>query len=100
MKSLNTFISKIGQDKFDHHILGALICALVSFVCILQDGVFNWTAVGYPLTGSAVVFFISVIKEYALEDKADWGDIIAAMLGCLWVFAAVAFGVLLNQLSV
>lgn len=100
MKSLNAFISKIGQDKFDHHILGALICALVSFVFILQDGVFDWAAVGYPLIGSAVVFFISVIKEYALDGKPDWGDIIAAMLGCLWVFAAVAFGVLLNQLSV
>lgn len=99
MKSLNAFISKIGQDKFDHHILGALICALVSFVFILQDGVFDWAAVGYPLIGSAVVFFISVIKEYFLDDKADWEDILFAMLGCLWVFAAVALGVWFNQMS-
>ncbi len=84
MKSLNALISKIGQDKFDHHILGALVCALISIVFILQDGVFGWIAVGYPLTSSAIIFFISVVKEYALDDKPDWGDIISAMPGCLW----------------
>lgn len=99
MKVLDKFLAKLGHDKFDHHVLGALICALISFVAILQDGVIDWTAVGYPVIGSAVVFFISVVKEYAFDEEADWGDILAAMLGCLWVFAAVAVGVLFNQLS-
>lgn len=99
MKALDNFLKKIGHDKFDHHVLGALICALISLVCILQDGVVGWTAVSYPVIGSAVVFFLSVVKEYAFDDEADWGDILAAMLGCLWIFAAVAVGVLFNQLS-
>lgn len=99
MKIVDDFIAKIGHDKFDHHILGALICALFSFVAILQDGVINWYSIGYPTIGVAVVFFLSIIKEYALDDKVNWGDILHAMLGCLWVFAAVALGVLFNQLS-
>jgi len=100
MKLLDNFLTKIGHDKFDHHILGALICALVSLVCILQDGVFDWTAVAVTTIGAVVVLFVSVIKEYAFDDKVEWADIFAAMLGCIWVFAAVALGVLLNQLSV
>lgn len=99
MQILDDFLAKIGHDKFDHHILGALICALFSFVAILQDGVINWYSIGYPTIGAAVVFFLSVIKEYALDDKADWMDIVWAMAGCLWVYAAVAIGVLLNQFS-
>lgn len=100
MKLLDKFLTKIGHDKFDHHVLGALICGLFSIAAILQDGVKDWYTVGYPTIGAAVVFFLSVLKEYALDDKADWGDILHAMLGCLWVFAAVAIGVWFNQLSI
>lgn len=98
MKLLDKFLAKIGHDKFDHHVLGALICALFSFVTILQDSVVDWTALGGPVIGSAVVLFLSILKEYACDDKVDWMDIVWAMLGCLWVFAAVAVGVWFNQL--
>lgn len=99
MKLLKIFLARIGHDKFDHHVLGALICALFTFVFILQDRVFDWTAVAVPVIGSVVVLFLSIVKEYAFDDKADWWDIAWAMAGCLWVFAAVAVGVLFNQLS-
>lgn len=98
MKIVDDFIAKIGHDKFDHHILGVLICAMFSFVFILQDAIFDWTAVAVPLIGSIVVLFLSIVKEY-LDDKPDWMDVVWAMAGCLWVFAAVALGVLFNQLS-
>lgn len=100
MKVLDKFLAKLGHDKFDHHVLGALICALISFVAILQDGVIDWTAVAYPVIGSAFVLILSIVKEYALDDKADWWDIAWAMAGCLWVFAAVTVGVWFNKLSI
>lgn len=100
MKVLDDFLAKIGHDKFDHHVVGALICALISFVVILQDGVIDWYAVAYPTIGAVSVLLISVVKELMLDDKPDWMDVVWSMAGCLWVYAFVAFGVLLNQASV
>lgn len=99
MKLLDNFLAKVGVDKILHHVVGALICPLFTFVFILQDAAFDWTAVAVPVIGSAVVLFLSILKEYAFDDKADWMDVVWAMAGCLWVFAAVAVGVLFNQWS-
>lgn len=98
MKLVDDFLTKVGADKILHHVVGALICAMFSFVFILQDAIFDWTAVVVPIIGSIVVLFLSIIKEY-VDDKPDWMDVVWAMAGCLWVFAAVALGVLFNQLS-
>lgn len=99
MKLLDNFLAKVGVDKILHHVVGALICALFTFVIILQDAIFDWTAVTVPVIGSVVVLFLSIVKEY-IDDKPDWMDVVWAMAGCLWVFAAVAAGVLLNQWSI
>ena len=98
MKLLDNFLAKVGVDKILHHVVGALICALFTFVFILQDAIFDWIAVVVPVIGSVVVLLLSIVKEY-IDDKPDWMDVVWAMLGCLWVFAAVAGGVLLNQWS-
>lgn len=98
MKLVDDFLTKVGTDKVLHHVVGALICAIFSIVFIIQDAIFDWTAVAVPLIGSIVVLFLSIIKEY-VDDKPDWMDVIWAMVGCLWVFAAVALGVLFNQFS-
>lgn len=99
MKIVDELLAKVGVDKILHHVLGALICALVSFVFILQDSIFDWTAVAVPTIGAVVVLFLSIIKEY-IDDEPDWMDVVWAMLGCIWVFAAVAIGVWFNHLSV
>lgn len=99
MKLLDNFLAKVGVDKILHHVVGALICALFTFVFILQDAIFDWTPVAVPVIGTVVVLFLSIVKEYAFDDKADWMDVVWAMLGSLWIFAAVAAGFLLNQWS-
>lgn len=98
MKLVDDFLTRVGADKVLHHVVGALICAMFSIVFILQDAIFDWTGVAVPLVGSIVVLILSVVKEY-LDDKPDWMDVVWAMAGCLWVFAAVASGVLFNQFS-
>jgi hypothetical protein len=100
MKVLDDFLAKHGIDKILHHVVGALICALISFVFIIRNAMFDWTAVAIPTIGAVVVLLLSVIKEYAFDDKVDWMDIVWAMAGCLWIYAAVAVGVLFNHLSV
>lgn len=99
MKLLDNFLARIGHDKFDHHVPGALICALISFVAILQDGAIGWETVVYPTIGAVFVLFISVVKEVIIDEKPDWIDVVWAMAGCLWVYAFVALGVLFNQAS-
>lgn len=98
MKLVDNVLSKIGIDKILHHVVGALICALISFVLIPQNEAFNWNIVTIPIVGSIVVLVISIIKE-CFDSKPDWMDVVWAMAGCLWVFAAISFGILFNQLS-
>lgn len=64
MKLLDNFLAKVGVDKILHHVVGALICALFTFVFILQDAIFDWTAVAVPVIGSVVVLILSIVKEY------------------------------------
>ena len=97
---MNNWINKIGLDKFAHFGIGGLICALFTFVFILQDLyvlalIPKWRIILFPIIGTIVAFFVSIIKEYFFDAKADWKDIIAAMIGCVTVFIAVAFGVLI-----
>lgn len=97
MKALDDFLAKVGTDKFLHHVLGAMICALISLVAIIQDGVIEWDIVAYPTIGAVFVLIISVIKELAFDGKPDWMDVVWAMAGCLWVYLSVVIGVLFNQ---
>lgn len=97
---LTKLINKIGLDKCAHFGIGGLICALFTFVFILQDLsilalIPVWKILLMPTIGSIITFFVSVIKEYCFDSKVDWKDIIAAMIGCVTVFVAVAFGVLI-----
>lgn len=100
MKILDDFIAKISHDKFDHFMLGGFICALISFVTILQESGMLWgQKIGAVTIGAVFVLIISVIKEILFDDKPDWWDVGAAMLGCVCVYAAVGLGTWFNYLS-
>ena len=100
MKILDDFIAKLGHDKFDHFALGGFICALISFVVILQESsMLWWQQIGSVTIGAVFVLIISVIKEILFDDKPDWKDVGAAMLGCLLVYASVGLGTWFNYLS-
>lgn len=79
-----------------HHAFGAAICGLITIVGIIAVEKLYWDSFLYVGVGTVIVFVVSVIKE-PLDTKFDWKDILAAMLGCLWVFAAVIIGVLINN---
>lgn len=95
MKIVDDVLNKIGIDKILHHVVGALICALISFVLIFQNEVLNWNVVAIPIVGSIVVLIVSIIKEF-FDSKPDWMDVVWAMAGCLWIFAAIGLGMLLD----
>lgn len=80
-----------------HFLGGGWICAIITFVVILQEGgsIGSWGKVSSVLIGTAVVVFLSVVKEIFLDDKADWIDVVAAVIGCVTIFASVGIGVFL-----
>lgn len=96
---MNELVKKIGMDKIAHFGVGGLICAICTLVFILQEGMVDWKAIFAPFIGSVVVYIVSYAKERAIDSEFNWWDIVAAMLGCLCVFIAVAIGLLFNHLS-
>ena len=82
-----------------HFFGGGFICAVIAFVALLQDGLFtNEALFGNLLIGTIAVIVVSVMKEIA-DGKFDWKDILAAVLGCLVIFASVGVGLLFGYLS-
>lgn len=93
MKILDDFLAKVGTDKVLHFLGGGFICSLITFVVILQEPLVSWEKVSAVTIGAVFVLIISILKELLLDDKPDWKDIWAAMLGSLLVYLAVALGV-------
>ena len=95
MKALNSIIARIGLDRFAHLGIGGLMCAIVSDILILASGVICWRSLLCGIIACTVVFAVSVLKEYCIDEKADWADIAAAMAGCALYMAALTAGIAL-----
>lgn len=96
---MDNLINKIGLDKITHFGIGGIICAFMTFIIILQDlHCLSYRSILlYPFLGYFVTAFCSIIKEYFFDgSKADWKDIVAGMLGCVFIHLAVCIGVLFN----
>lgn len=100
---MNELIAKIGLDKLAHLGIGGLVCALFTFVVILQDadtllGGNVWRALLTPFIGTVAVMMFELFKEY-LDSEFNWKDVLWTFIGCLLVFAAVGMGILFYVLS-
>lgn len=100
MKALDNLISKMGNDKVLHFLGGCSICSFISFIVILQEsGLIPLEKVSSVLIGTVFVLILSVLKELIADDKADWYDVLASILGCVPVYIAVGIGVWFNIIS-
>lgn len=99
---MSELIEKIGIDKFAHLGVGGLMCAMVTFVVLLQE-MGNLTPamiLATPIIGTVMVMFLEFVKELFTDDEFSWKDVLATFIGCVLVFLAVGVGVLFNVLSV
>lgn len=86
MKELDDLVKKVGNDKVLHFLGGAWICAVISFVVIIQKcNTSSWDKISSVLVGTLVVVVLSVVKEIFLDDKADWMDVVASVAGCITI---------------
>lgn len=92
-------IRKFGADKVLHFLGGALICAVVSIVMDVQEGVTSWRTLLVPLAGLIVALFAAWVKERFFDSSVDKKDILATVLGFVPVWLAFAIGTLFNYLS-
>jgi short subunit fatty acids transporter len=86
---LFALLGAIGKDKYQHFSLGAIIAVVA--LCL---------SAGLPFPAANFVSIVAVLgvelfKEFVLDAKADWRDVVATLLGglCVWVGACVVFGV-------
>lgn len=100
MKYIDNLINKFGNDKILHFLGGGFICSLITFIVILQEhDLGDLNKILSVFIGVFFVLFLSFIKEIMLDDKPDWSDVLASVLGCIPVFISVGIGVLFNVLS-
>lgn len=89
-------LEMLKTDKMAHLGIGGLVCALLTFVIMIQDYIFFgehlFKVLLIPIGVSIVVFAASVFKELVIDSEYSWLDIIAAMIGCLCVFVAIFLG--------
>lgn len=99
MKFVDKFLAKVGTDKALHYAFSAKICAIVTIVSLLQDGVYTPEAInGSALIGTIVTIVLIILKEL-FDNKFDLKDILAGLIGCLFIWFAIGIGFLLNYLS-
>lgn len=91
---LNTiikFLCSIGSDKYQHFSVGTIIACVVLVICLafnLQFPVANFISI-------VATLIFELVKEFILDSKADYKDVIATMLGGLmvWLSACVSFAI-------
>ena len=95
LNQLFRWLDRISKDKYQHFALGSFL-AMFSFVvifplfeCIGHDTAY-WIGLGLSV---AATMGLEVFKEFYVDVKPDWRDILATMLGgsIVWVALAVAY---------
>lgn len=88
MKDLNYFVEKVGYDKCIH----LLICFIISSnIAILDNEIFNRTAIIAATVGALIAAFVSIIKElidFFKGKSFDLNDlkfgVIGSIVGFIW----------------
>lgn len=96
-KMKRNLIERIGLDRIAHFGVGAAVCAFMTlaFLFSLPDGDVlecSWgTVLLCPLVGYVLVGLLAWAKE--MNDAApDWRDLVASMLGCVFVHLGAVAG--------
>lgn len=84
LNKIFSVLLKIGNDKLLHFIIGGMITSLIYIPCFLIFGHNNISNIIVTLTSFIIVFILAIIKDFIIDKKHDWWDIIITIIG--WVF--------------
>ena len=87
-------LDRIGKDKFEHFALGAMI-AMIGFIvatplfCFMGHTAASWSCFGISVVG---MMGVELYKEFRVDVKPDWRDMLATALGgsTVWIALLVA----------
>lgn len=95
IKKLVSLLDRIGKDKFEHFALGAMIATLGFIVATPLFRFMGHTAAFWVCFGISIAatLWLEVFKEFRVDVKPDWRDILATMLGgsMVWISLLVAY---------
>lgn len=90
-----------GMDKIAHFGIGWAIASVCSAWFIFQNAVFSYGLIALaPFVGTLIVAFLSWCKEFYIDPKFEWKDILASVLGAVGNHIAFLIAVLFNYLAV
>lgn len=95
---MEEFIKKVGLDRIAHFgVGGTLFGAFVAaFALSLPYG--NNVTLSFkdvlliPVTGYIILAFVEFVKEVFIDSKGDWYDVLATMLGGMFVHLCAVIG--------
>ncbi len=99
---IEEFINKVGLDRIAHFGIGGVIFAAfnIAFLLSLCAGLMPEPTLRdiliAPLGGYFVAAFAGFIKEYFIDSKWDWWDIVATMAGPVFIHLCAIAGWLLH----
>lgn len=91
-------MKKIGLDKFAHFGIGGTLFAsfVGAFSLSLPYGEIVELSFRHvllvPLSGYIILAMAEVVKEVFIDSKGDWWDVLATMLGGIFVHACAIIG--------
>lgn len=98
--TFDELVSKIGQDKVLHFLVGSLITAFMTLVIGLQEPEIGWSTMSAPVIGLVVAAFFGFVKEKIVDTEFNVKDLIATVLGSVPIFLATFLGVLFHILNI
>lgn len=74
-----TWLNSIPADKYKHFSLGVIVCALSLWITALLTS--EWMVYVIPITITTIV----AIGKEIIDDEFSWSDIIATVLGGIFI---------------
>lgn len=98
MKLIDNFVSKVGNDKMLHFLVGNLITSCITFIVLIQENLISFETLLAVIPAAIITAFVAVIKE-KLDDVFNKKDFIATVLGIIPTVICILVGVIFNILS-
>lgn len=98
MKLIDNFVSKVGNDKILHFLVGSLITSCITFIVLIQESLTGFETLFAVIPAVIITAFIAIIKE-KLDDVFDKKDFIATILGIIPIVVCILIGAIFNVLS-
>lgn len=98
MKLIDNFVSKVGNDKMLHFLVGNLITSCITFIILIQENLTSFETLLAVIPAAIITAFVAVIKE-KLDDVFNKKDFIATVLGIIPTVICILVGVIFNILS-